>query len=31
MIPWYLIVAGCLTIMLVLGRIISELVRLFTA
>ena len=28
MIPWYLIVSGCLTIMLVLGRFISEKVRI---
>ena len=29
MIPWYLIVGGCLTIILVLGRFIWQLVRLF--
>ena len=28
MIPWYLIVGGCLTIILVLGRFIWQLVRL---
>ena len=31
MIPWYLIVSGCLTIMLVLGRFISEKVRILLA
>ena len=29
MIPWYLIVGGCLTIILVLGRFIWQLVRMF--
>ena len=29
MIPWYLIIAGCLTIILVLGRFIWQMVREF--